>query len=208
MLERRYIFNEKRTTGPHLIWLIIIVVLTIAIGPILYLLPTAKDKRLAGLRETARQLGLHVKITFLPKLDPRAAERVNSAGAERMTTIACAGYQLPVGKRLDASGFVLRRLPSASTRLVHEVIKGWGTLDSKERDQLRGRTALLGMLAQIVSKLPQDALGLGYDDRSVVCYWTEASGADEATVAGLRELLQTLADALIDEFSIVPNEGI
>lgn len=190
-----------------MIWLIIIVVLTIAIGPILYLLPTAKDKRLVRLRETARKSGLHVKITFLPKLDPLAAERVNSAGAKRTTTIACAGYQLPVGKRLDASGFVLRRLPSASTRVVHEIIPGWGTLDVMERDQLRGKTALLAVLAKIVPKLPGDALGLGYDDRSVVCFWTEGSDADDATVAGLRDALQTLADALIDEFSVVPNDG-
>ena len=40
-----------------MVWLIIIGVLALAIGPILYILPSAQDRYLAGLRQQARQLG-------------------------------------------------------------------------------------------------------------------------------------------------------
>ena len=56
-------------------WLVIILILALVIGPVAYLLPSKKDKRLAALRLRARQLGLHITLSRLPKLDPSAEER-------------------------------------------------------------------------------------------------------------------------------------
>ena len=83
-------------------WLIIIIILIVAIGPVLYLIPSAKDKRLEQLRTSARKQGLTVKLHQLPKLDPSADERVSPSGEIRTPTISCVGYSLPVGIALDS----------------------------------------------------------------------------------------------------------
>ena len=113
-------------------WLIIIGVLVLAIGPIFYLLPSAKDKRLAKLREEARQLGLNVQISFLPKLDPDATERVSAGAAVRDARLTCAAYQLPIGKRLDLDSFIIQRLPESPTVPIHELFGEWGTLEGNK----------------------------------------------------------------------------
>jgi hypothetical protein len=185
-----------------LIWLIIIGVLLVAIGPIFYVLPSAKDRRLAKLRNVARQQGMHVRVAFLPKLDPQAAERVSSAGVRRQTNITCAEYQLPVSKRLSAPVFLLRRLPASPTVPVYGVFAQWGTLDASQRDRLKAEPKLVGELASVVDQLPGDTLGLGFDLRVVSCFWSEGATADEAVVVALKGELQGLVDALIRDFSV------
>ena len=55
-----------------MVWLIILAVLALAVGPIFYLLPSAQDRFLAGLRQHARQLGFSMQLQRLGKLDPTA----------------------------------------------------------------------------------------------------------------------------------------
>ena len=43
-------------------WLLIILVLVVAFGPVLWLVPSKRDKRLAALRSRARSAGLIVEM--------------------------------------------------------------------------------------------------------------------------------------------------
>ena len=58
-----------------MVWIIIIVVLLVAFGPVLYLLPTKKDRRLAALRQQARLVGFVVELKPVRKLNPDARDR-------------------------------------------------------------------------------------------------------------------------------------
>ena len=57
-----------------MVWLIIIGVLALAIGPISYMLPSAQDRYLAALRQHARQLGFTIQLRRLDKLNPAKRE--------------------------------------------------------------------------------------------------------------------------------------
>jgi hypothetical protein len=182
-------------------WLIIIGVLILAIGPIFYLLPSAKDKRLVKLRERARRQGLNVRIAFLPKLDPDAGERVSAGGAVRETKIECTAYELPVGKRLRLDAFLIRRLPASPTILVYEVFPGWGTTQLDESNVVKRDRRLVEALAHAASQLPSDAVGLGFDARSVSCYWRERSDGEDGAIEQIDRLLKRLIDDLVCAFS-------
>ena len=74
-----------------MVWLIIIGVLALAIGPILYTLPSAQDRYFAGLRQQARQLGFTLQLRRLNKLDPIAEEgSARRANNSIQLSIACA----------------------------------------------------------------------------------------------------------------------
>ncbi|MEM9624471.1 MAG: hypothetical protein AAF993_22715, partial [Pseudomonadota bacterium] len=81
-------------------WLILILVLAMVIGPVMYLVPSARDKRLAELRSQARIAGLGVKLSTLPKLDPSADERVSAGGVIKEAANSCVAYQLPIQGQL------------------------------------------------------------------------------------------------------------
>mgnify|MGYP007000192185 len=82
-------------------WFIIVLALGVAIGPILYLMPSDRDRYISGLRALARKLGYTVQLDKVPKLDPSSDERVTAGGGVRQPAIACARYQLPLGVTLN-----------------------------------------------------------------------------------------------------------
>jgi hypothetical protein len=65
-----------------LTWLIIIVALFAAFGPLLWMMPSRADRRLAKMRARARTHGIHVEITQLDDLDAEPQARVTSGGVK------------------------------------------------------------------------------------------------------------------------------
>ena len=57
-------------------WFVILLALGVAIGPILYLMPSDRDRYLTSLRALARKLGYTVQVDKVLKLDPTDDERV------------------------------------------------------------------------------------------------------------------------------------
>ncbi len=186
-------------------WLIIALIMVVVIGPVMYLVPTAKDKRLTGLRASARGRGLNVQITSVPKLDPAGHERVTAGGKTQDPCTPCAAYHLPLGDNLaDMSHFMLVKLPEHPTVLVNEVSPGWAL--SKESDQSfwqRYNTGGAGVaqLSDISEQLPADVLALAVDARSVACYWQEKAAAEDDVVDRIAAVLGHLRDDLITRFS-------
>ena len=97
-------------------WFVILLALGVAIGPILYLMPSDRDRYLTSLRALARKLGYTVQLDKVLKLDPADDERVTAGGGMRQPALACARYQLPLGVTLNRlHPITLLRIPLTPT---------------------------------------------------------------------------------------------
>ena len=76
-------------------WLIVGGLLVLAFAPILWLMPTKRDRQLVRLRDRARREGLVVEVASVPKRGARAEERVGSDGVARDVSQTCCAYRLP-----------------------------------------------------------------------------------------------------------------
>jgi hypothetical protein len=207
--------------GRWVVWLIIVAVLALAVGPIFYLLPSAQDRFLAGLRQHARQLGFSMQLQRLAKLNPTAAERVSASGQQRAPVVECMCYQWLIREPIHAPlDIVLRRLPDSVTVSVQEAIAGWGVAKSGERRntdhagllEIAQHLELQHSLFECVRNLPDAVLALGIEARSVSIYWHEEAAvprsADEKgrladgknLIEDLRGRLQTLALAIVQTY--------
>ncbi len=187
-----------------LTWLIIILAVVVVIGPVMYLLPNAKDKRLTELRLAARRLGLTVQITSVPKLDPTADERVSAGGKMREPKISCSAYQLSLGQNNLRQGHaLLLKLPSRVTVPVKEVAPGWalGDVSADFWQRYNAGGAGVAIIEKAAAMLPEDCLGIAIDNRFVACYWREKASADEGIVEGLKCALEVLRDDFSSRFN-------
>lgn len=207
--------------GRWVVWLIILAVLALAVGPIFYLLPSAQDRFLAGLRQHARQLGFSMQLQRLGKLNPTAEERVSASGQQLDPVVECMRYQWLVREPIHAPlDIVLRRLPHSATVSVQEIIPGWGVAKSGERRtadhagllEIAQHPELQQSLFECVRNLPDAVLAVGIGARSVSIYWQEQAAvprsADEkarlavgkSLIEDLRERLQILASAIVQTY--------
>ena len=211
MLLSNPVWRDHTTTGwspqawNHILtWLIVVLVLIVAVGPVLYLLPNAKDKRLTGLREQARQLGLTVKITSLPKLDPPAHEQVTAGGKALQPRNACTAYKAPVrGNLSDFKEILIIRIPAEPTMPYNEVAPGWALAAECSLPFWRSYVAAeqaLEVLLAATARLPADTLAVGLDDRYVACYWLEKARPEDSVVSDMRDVLHELTGDLTARF--------
>ena len=82
-------------------WLVIGLLFLAAFGPILWLLPNERDKRLAKLRMEARRRGLGVELTRMTDPRPALRDRVSSGGVVKKPIIKCAAYRMLVPRPLE-----------------------------------------------------------------------------------------------------------
>ena len=127
-------------------WLAIIAFMIAAFGPILWLMPKPRDRRLSRLRMAARQRGLTVELARLPDPQPRPQDRVSSGGALRTPVIRCAGYRL------------FRNRPA-------QHIEPW-RLE-------RGDSSAQAKLSAYWSDVPPDWLAIEVDANGACLYWRE-----------------------------------
>ena len=161
------------------IWVgvIIVGILIVAFGPILYLLPSKKDRRLAALRAEARRLGLTVELQPVRNPDAAATERVTAGGRSRQPMHASARYAL-----------ALDRMPGAPPpwRLLRSA-RGWIADE--------GTVLPAGWLSQLqplIETLPDDVVAVDFGGRSVGCYWLERPASEPDAVAKLKDSLASI----------------
>ena len=167
-----------------LVWIIIVLALAIAFGPVLYLLPTRKDRRLAAMRLEARRQGLVVELRPVRKLDAAAEERVSAGGEHRSPVHDSACYKLPLRANLER-------------------IRPWRLLKS-ERDgwvfdiewAMPPEPDLLPGMLPLMRNLPEDAVAVEWDGASLACYWLERFPADGDTVKALKTSLSVIGERL------------
>ena len=156
-------------------WLIIVGVFLLALGPLFWAMPSAKDKRLALLRAEARRLGVAVQMTQLPHPSPTAQQKVSAGGVQRDPMLACAAYRLPLLRTVDPelapSGGGSWRLQRKTGAVQPGLPAGWiwSTADAAVHAPAGG----VGLLEHLAA----DVLAIEGARSSVAVYWLEA-GAD------------------------------
>ena len=183
---------DARQAEVILVWLIIGVVLLAAFGPVLWLMPSRRDRRLSALRTAARRSGLTVEMALLPRLDVTPEERVNAGGRVQTPAHNIAVYRYPLPRRL-------RHLPAwrifrASNGLP--ALPGWVHAVADRSDHPRLGAAMT-CLASAVEMLPAGVLAVDCGSQQVGVYWQEPPGSDAASVAELAAWLVRATDALV-----------
>ena len=180
----------------RLAWIVVALVLALAIGPLLWLLPSKRDKRIGELRAAARRAGLVVETTAVPKIDAAAEEQVSSGGAPRAARLDCAAYRLLLPKPL---------LGAPSWRLLkaereNRYLAGWTTL-RPPRNVPTPSEDYWRRIGDLVDGLPGGCVGVDAGEGAVA--WlgverpTDASGetsSAEALIDEVRARLQAIAD--------------
>jgi hypothetical protein len=173
-------------------WLIVGLLLLAAFGPIAWLIPSRKDRRLARMRKRARELGLTVQMSPIRKRNAAPSERVSSAGTPKSPTIIPAVYRLPFPHPIKhLPGWKVDRDPKDDAGPTAGWV--WDVVPSgPEASALSGVWPLL-------ATLPDDALAVEATRLDVGCWWLEqaADNESENAVNSLRESLQTIANALV-----------
>ena len=161
------------------IWVgvIIVGVLIVAFGPILYVLPSKKDRRLAALRAEARRLGLTVELKPVRNPDAAAEDRVTAGGRPRAPMHASARYALALD-RMPGEAPPWRLLRSSRGWIADEGMDlpcGW-----------------LGQLQPLIETLPDDVVAVDFSGRELGCYWLERPASETDAVAKLKDTLASI----------------
>ena len=171
-------------------WLLIAVVLLVAFGPVLWLVPSKKDKRLAAMRERGRKEGLVIEMRRIPKVSPDPTDRVTPGGKVLKPELACASYGLMLPRRL-------RHLPAwravrAAAAGDDGPFPGW---DYDQRPKGPGRAhlgAMLDKLKPVFDDLIEDVAALEISASAVLAYCLERPGTGVETVSELAAVLRRL----------------
>lgn len=175
-------------------WLIIAAVLLAAFGPVLWLLPSRRDRRLAAMRQAARQAGLVVELVRIPKTNPSAEDRVSAGGVIRDPVRECAAYALPLPRSL-------KFVPSLRLLWAEGSDDGpWPGWSYNPRPDMRNpRLApTLARIEPLLGTLPEDVAGLEITPRRVVVFWLESADSDAGDVAGLAVALGEFGERLAE----------
>lgn len=176
-------------------WLLIAVVLLVAFGPVLWLVPSKKDKRLAAMRERGRREGLVVEMRRIPKVSPDATDRVSAGGKVRDPVVESASYRLMLPRRL-------RHLPG--WRAVRQnadpggdPYPGWDYDQRPKGDARAHLSAMLKALEPLFAALSEDVAALEIAPGALIAYCLERPGTNADSVTALAELLRRFEAALV-----------
>jgi hypothetical protein len=176
-------------------WIIIGLILLAAFGPVLWLVPSKRDRHLSALRDQARREGLVVELRQLPKLNPTAEERVTAGGRVKQPGVDATAYMKTLGRRLA-------------------LLPAWRLLRGREQPQARAGwqfdpdfkpdpgaadafQAAMKSLDPLFAGLPDDVIGVELTARSLILYWLERAGSGRSTVTELGDLLVAAQDDLL-----------
>ena len=175
-----------------MVWLIVALGLLVAFGPIVWLMPSRRDRQLAKLREAARRAGLVVELVRVPALDARPEERVSAGGVARDAQRPCTAYRLPVHGLDDAApGWFLLRDAAAA-----EPLPGWTRHPERRPRGLPADADLYwARVGRAVGALAERCVALECSPAAVTWYWLENAGqrAPAEVVADIAECLHALA---------------
>jgi hypothetical protein len=175
-------------------WMLIGVVLLLAFGPVLWLVPSKKDKRLTALRARGRTEGLVVELRRIPKLDPTARERVSSGGRIRTPSIECASYGYAMARKLEyLPGW---RVARVKADVKPDPFVSWRYDRRPVGDGRRYLTDMLEQVISILDQLPEDVIALEISARMLLVYWLEKPGSTVDTVVEIGRLLRGLEASL------------
>ena len=175
-------------------WILIVLVLVVAFGPVLWLVPSKRDKRLSNMRSRAREEGLIVEMRRIPKPLPAPEERVSAGGKVREPVIECASYALALARSLKfLPTWRLVRKPATDKP---DPFADW---QYDQRPKGEGRAYLDPVLAvaePVLLALPEDVVALEVSQRMLLAYWLEKPGSTADSVSPLATTLRDFAASL------------
>ncbi len=175
-----------------MVWLIVALGLLVAFGPIVWLMPSKRDRQLAKLREAARREGLVVELARVPALDATPEERVSAGGVRRDAQRPATAYRLPVhGLGEDVPSWFLLRDPHGS-----DPMPGWIPHPDAGVRRLPADTASYwGRVAEAAGGLAGRCVAIECAPAVVSWYWMENAGAraPAEVVEDIARCLRTLA---------------
>jgi hypothetical protein len=169
-------------------WLIVTVVLLVAFGPVLWLVPSRRDRALARMRTRARTLGVTVELVALPDPDPTPQARVSAGGRPRHPTIAGVAYRYPLARATPlAPAWSIVRGPSSGPGAM----PGWQWTGAAA-----GLPGYWQEAAAILARVPGDVFAAEVDPGRVTLFWRERVGDQEPeeAVESLVNVLRALAE--------------
>ncbi|MCP5179788.1 MAG: hypothetical protein H6993_07660 [Pseudomonadales bacterium] len=173
-----------------MVWLMLIAAAVLVIGPVLYILPSQRDRQRADMRATARQQGLVVELAHVYDVDSPLHERVSASGVARRPELACVRYGLPLGKPLTGV---------TDLRLVRGRGGDWGHEPGVAASPLLERAVQASL-----GTLPPDTRGLVVSSSVVWLYWQEVVSegtSPQATVEAVAVSLRGLRDRVVAAWS-------
>jgi hypothetical protein len=180
------------------VWLVILLLLMIGFGPVYWFRPSARERRIAGMRQRALQRGLQVELAKLPDPDPAPAARVTAGGVVKDAYVECVAYRLPDWEAIRAAESNLLRAPAWRLRRTPHEVPGpaagwaWDTSHASAGDPaLRGDAGYWREARLVLDRLPGDCLALDVGALHATCFWRE-----QATAAGAAEQVDLIADLL------------
>jgi len=174
------------------VWIVIALIMLVAFGPLLWLRPSPRERRLGRLRQRAYRQGMRVELRRLPVSDLAAEDRVSAGGKPRDTSQENAAYIRPLAGRL-------RMLPEL--RILRgdlgssAGIAGWSFEAGRRPADARLNT-LLEELRPLVEKLPEDVVALQIEPLAVAGYWLEGAAASPERVDDLAARLSEIGEVL------------
>jgi hypothetical protein len=178
-------------------------VLLLAIAPLMWVLPSRRERELAALRESARKLGFTLQVTEVDHPSPAAEERVSASGRTRRPMLPCVAYRLPrvvapapVGHargRGDEDDPEVEEAVQVAprTRVTRRVgARAAGLPEDWRLDD--GFDAPDAVLCALLPSLGPDVLAVESTGSTVAVYWTERGGEArlQALTAVLRDLMR------------------
>jgi hypothetical protein len=175
-------------------WWVILLLLVAAFGPILWIVPSRRDRLLASLRSGARRRGLLVELAQLPDLAAPLEARVSAGGIPRDPMLSCAAYRQSMSRAVNhAPRWRLLAVGPATTAGVDSAgpVPGW-VFDGKAG----GDEAYWERGAERLSRLPEGVIGVEADRNQVSVFWRERVAIEQidSMLDDLAEALQGLAD--------------
>ena len=170
-------------------WLIVGGLLVLAFAPILWLMPTKRDRLLVRLRERARREGLVVEVASVPKRGAPAEERVGSDGVARDVTQPCCAYRMPAsGTWRGAPRWFLLRDARGSVPMPGWTAHPEVPLPGVDAEYWRA-------VAGAVAGLEDQCLGMEASESMASWYWSENPRGREVSelVAEIAERLRAIA---------------
>lgn len=175
-------------------WVLIGVVLLVAFGPVLWLVPSKKDRRLTALRARGRAEGLVVELRRINNPEPEPQERVSAGGVVKTPVIESASYGLMLGQKLrHLPGW---RLVRVTGQEVDDPFPGWRYDQIPKGDGRRHLPEMLSITDPLLNGLPDDVAGIEVSSAMLSVFWLEKPGSDEDVVGEIASLLRAFEKAL------------
>ncbi len=174
-----------------MVWLVIIGIFVVAFGPLMWLRPSARERRQSRLRQRAFELGMRVELRRLPRHDLAPEERVSAGGRARDTSREYAAYLKPLPAKLKVlpAWRVLRQGDGTTA------VPGW-CFEAGARPADPRLADAMAVVGPVLADLPEDVIAVECQPLTLAGYWLEGPDTTPERVDDLERRLGTAAAAL------------